>query len=303
MPDLITQSRAAQNSALAQLAVSGPAYLASLISAAGDAIRRATGRDFALGSYTEYHNGGIYIREPLRLRQFPVVQITRVAASPRGALLVQNIDAVTNQRATVETTSSGLRLVRVASAVATTLDLLYTDHPTIASTASAINAIGSGWSATIRDGFDRWPTADLRPLQGAMSVLNDWRDLEIYTESIGQLAGLPFMPNGSDEASSAIGWRLDDETGELYGRLPRGWLNIRIDYRAGFATIPQAVQEACVQLAADLYQAGLVNNSLKKATLGASSVELKDSTSTPQLSAKVRLLLAPYVDYARVIFR
>ena len=302
MPDLITPSRAAQNPALAQLAISGPAYLASLISAASDGVRRATGRDFALCSYTEYHSGGIFIREPLRLRQFPVVEITRVATSPRGALLVQNIDGITNQRATVETTSTGLRLVRVASAVATTLDLLYTDHPTITSMASAINAIRSGWSAMVRNGFDLWPTGDLRVLQGAMSVLKDWRDLEIYTEAIGQLAGLPFMPEGSEDGG-AIGWRLDDETGELYGRLPRGWLNIRIDYRAGFATIPQAIQEACVQLAADLYQAGLVNNSLKKATLGPSSVELKDSSSSRQLSAKVRLLLGPYVDYARVIFR
>src|SRR5882724_10381469 len=104
MVDLITPSRAGQNPALAQLASTGPAYLASLISAASDAIRRTCGRDFTLGSYTEYHNGGIYVREPLRLRQFPVVEITRVAAGPMPALLVQNGDANTNQRATVETT-------------------------------------------------------------------------------------------------------------------------------------------------------------------------------------------------------
>jgi len=167
--------------------------------------------------------------------------------------------------------------------------------------ASAINALNAGWNATPRAGFDQWPSADLKPLQGALSVIAGGRDLELYSESIQPLAGLPFADEES--GSFAVGWRLDDETGELYGRFPRGQLNIRIDYRAGFATVPQPVQEACVQLAQDLYQAGLVNNSLKKATLGSSSVELKDSTATTQMSSKVQLLLAPYVDYSRVIFR
>ena len=302
MSDLITLSRAAQNPSLAQLAASSPAYLASLITAASDAIRRACGRDFVLSSYSEYHNGGVYVREPLRLRQFPVVEITRVAAAPRAALLVQNVDAVTNQRATVETTTTGLRLTRVASAVVTTTDLTYTSYPTIASMASAINALNAGWSATARAGFDQWPSADLKPLQGALSVIQGGRDLELYSESIQPLAGLRFADEYESGPFSA-GWRLDDETGELYGRFPRGQLNIRIDYRAGFATVPQPVQEACVQLVQDLYQAGLVNNSLKKATLGSSSVELKDSTATTQMSSKVQLLLAPYVDYSRVIFR
>ena len=58
-----------------------------------------------------------------------------------------------------------------------------------------------------------------------------------------------------------------------------------------------------MQLVQDLYQAGLVNNTLKKATLGSSSVELKDTTGAAQMSPKVQLLLAPYTDYAKVIFR
>ena len=55
-----------------------------------------------------------------------------------------------------------------------------------------------------------------------------------------------------------VAWALD--------HFPRGQLNLRIDYQAGFASVPQAVQEACVQLAQDLYQGGLVNNSVRKAT-------------------------------------
>ena len=306
MPDLITPARAAQNPPLAALAASNPAYLASLITAASDAVRQTCRRELTLSAFAEYHSGGIYIREPLRLRQFPVVEITRVAAGPRPALLVQNVDAITNQRATVETTVTSLRLVRIASAVLTTSDLLYATYPTVAALAAAVNALGGGWSATIRNDFANWPSADFKPLQGAVSALLGGRDLEMYSETVQPFTGWPYSAGdaqGDDGFQGAAGWRLDEETGELFGRFPRGQLNIRIDYSAGFAIVPQAVQEACVQVVQDLYQAGLVNNTLKKATLGPSSMELKNTSTAVQMSPKVQLLLAPYVDYAKVIFR
>jgi hypothetical protein len=306
MPDLITLARAAQNPTLAALAASNPGYLASLISAASDSVRQNCRRQLTLSSFTEYHGGGIYIREPLRLREYPVAEVMRVAASPRPALLVQNVDAATNQRATVETTAAGVRLVRIASAVLTSTDLPYATYPTVAALAGAINVLGNGWSATIRNDFANWPSADFKPLQGAVSALLGGRDLEMYSEIVQPFTAWPYSAGEAqwdDGFQSAAGWRLDEETGELFGRFPRGQLNIRIDYRAGYASIPQAVQEACVQVVQDLYQAGLVNNTLKKATLGSSSVELKDTSVVVQMSPKVQLLLAPYVDYAKVIFR
>src|SRR6185437_13561996 len=110
LPDLITSSRATQHTALSTLNSTNPAYLASLITTASDAIRRATHRDFSQTTYTEYHSGGIYVSEPLRLRQFPVLQISRVATTPKPALLIQNTDHATNQRATAETTPTSIRL-------------------------------------------------------------------------------------------------------------------------------------------------------------------------------------------------
>jgi len=191
MPDLITIARAAQNPTLAALNAGNPGYLAFLISAASDAVRLACRRDFTLGAYVEYHSGGIYIREPLRLRQFPVTEISRVAASPRPALLVQNVDSNTNQRATVETTSTALRLLRIASAVLTSSDLLYATYPTIGALASAVNGLGHGWSATVRENFANWPSADFKPLQGAVSALNGGRDLDIYSEMIQPFISWP----------------------------------------------------------------------------------------------------------------
>ena len=223
MPDLISLPRAVQNSTLAGLAAANPGYLASLITAASDALRRACGRDFSLGSYTEYHSGGIFIREPLRLRQFPVVEISRVAAGPLPALLVQNVDALTNQRATVETTPTGVRLVSVASAVVATTDLLFSTYPTVASLASAINLLGNGWSAIVRNDFANWPSADFKNLQGAVSALLAGHDLEIYRESIQPLATWPWSTGDGDSGyEGAVGWRLDEETGEMFGRFRAG---------------------------------------------------------------------------------
>jgi hypothetical protein len=306
LPDLITQSRATQNATLAGVNGTSASYLASLITAASDAVRGACHRDFSQTSYCEYYSGGIYIREPLRLRQFPVVEITRIATDPRAALLVQNVDGGTNQRATVETTPTALRLVRVASAVVTTTDLAFTTYPTLAQLAAAVNALGNAWSAQVIDAFANWPSADLKPLQGAATALYGGRQLELYSEDLQPFATWPPGDPWGEEASGAqafSGWRLDDETGEIYGRFPRGQLNVRIDYTAGFDTIPQPVQEACVQLVLDLYNAGLVNSTLKKATLGGGSFELKDQASTAVLSGKVSLLLAPYVDYSKTILR
>jgi len=305
LPDLITNSRATQNAALASLNTSNPTYLASLITTASDLIRRVCNRDFSQTSYSEYYSGGIYIREPLRLRQFPVLEITRVASNPRPALLVQNVDAGTNQRATVETTPTSLRVTRVASANVVTTDLLFTTYTTLAAMAAAVNALGNGWSAQVIDEFANWPSADLKPLQGAATALYGGRQLELYTEDLQPFVTWPPGDPWGEEAGyqAFCGWRLDDETGEIFGRFPRGQLNVRIEYSAGFAAIPQAVQEACVQLVLDLYNAGLVNNTLKKATLGAGSFELKSETQTAALSGKVSLLLAPYVDFSKMIFR
>jgi hypothetical protein len=304
LPDLITTDRAVQNATLAALQTSSPSYLASLITAASDLLRRRCNRDFVQQMYSEYYSGGINLHTPIRLRQFPVIEITRVASCPTPALRVLNSDSVTNQRATVETTSTGLNLVRVASGVVTTISLASATYPTIGAMASAIVALGAGWSATAQPqvytgDFSKWPSADFKPLQGALNVFPSGALLEVYTEDIQTLHSL----HGDEGNSGFCGWRLDCETGELFGRFPRGTLNIRVDYTAGFVTVPQAIQEAAVQLVQDLYQASLVNSTLKKATLGASSVELKSDTASSQMSGKVQALIAPYIDHSKMICR
>ena len=95
---------------------------------------------------------------------------------------------------------------------------------------------------------------------------------------------------------------MDAETGELFGYWPRGRLNIRVDYSAGFATVPDPVQEACVQLAADLYSQSQVSGAVQHARLGSAGLHAQhdEQDARPQ-SPKIFGLIAPYVAHDKVI--
>lgn len=307
MADLITNQRAIQNPLLAAVGTSSPAYLSSLVTAASDSVKRYCHREFLQQAFTEYQNGGIYKREgpSLRLREYPVIQITRIAGWPQPAIQIINNDTTTNQRATAQTLVNGdVVLWRIASGVQTTNTLSAATNITIGALVTAINALGGGWTAqaqssAITQDFSKWPQTDLKPLQGAATAFLTGAYLEVYTEDIQPL----YIQGGFDWLTAgANGWELDAESGEIYGILPRGQQNIRIDYTAGYAqsALPQSIQEAVVQLALWAFQSGQLNQALKSAKLGNTSFELKDSAVWPPA---VIALLARYVAHDKVIYR
>lgn len=303
-PDLITSARAAQNAKLA--AISSGQYLSSLVTAASDSIRIYCARDFAQQSYADYYTIGVQQKQqPLLIRQYPVIEVTRVALVNQ-AMLVQNSNTSVYQRATVETTAAGIVLKTMASAVPASTTLAYASYPTLNAMAAAITTLGGGWNATVWTGsngsYGLWPSADLKPLQGAASAFQGGAYLEIYEDvNTGGFGTL----NGNDDwdglcGSSGPAWRLDPETGEFYFRSMRGSLALRIDYIAGFLAVPQPVQEACVQLTQWLYQSSQALMTARSVKLGNTSVEFAIGGGWP---ASVKMLLAPYKDRSRDIYR
>lgn len=287
--NLITPERAALNPFLASLANTNSADLTALIAAASDSICRYCGRDFTLQNYSEYYDVGVLQKGiPILLRQFPVQSISRVGIANQ-ALQVQNSNNSANQRATVSTTSTGLTLFAVASAVSTTTVLPYVQYPTINALGNAISAVGNGWSVAIQSGsngsYGLWPSADLKPLQGAVSAFQGGCWLELY-EDVSVASG-PFATTGQWDdgeyglSNSGPGWRLQGETGELYFKCRRGSLILRIDYVAGYQTVPQSVQEACVQLIQWTYQNSTINLALKSAAIEAYRYTLGDTGKWP----------------------
>lgn len=304
---LITFQRAQLNQQLAAMAASNPAYLATLVDAASWYIRRACCRDFSQQGYIDYYDLGVPQGTPIRLRQFPIIEVTRVATDPEPVLQVQNTDNVTNQRATVETTSTGIVLRIVASAVMTPTTLLYTAYPTIQAVANAINALGHGWSATIEPGanvnYALYPSADLCQSQGAMTALMGAVSLQAWIESLPPMSGQQYSGGwgiGLGDFGFGGGWNYDAECGLLYIAAPAGSQSCRVDYTAGYTTVPQPIQEAVTQTAVWLYQTGQANYAIESQRLGPfgqTIAQLKD------LPPAIKLLIRPYIAHDQIIDR
>jgi hypothetical protein len=248
-------------------------------------------------TYTEYLSGGNYPYDQVFLKEFPVIAITRLATSPRSALTV-TADSNTNQRATIATTATGVTLTRVASGVSTSSSLTFATYPTITALAAAISALSGGWTATVQGPYALWSSADLKPLQGAYTVLNGGADLQIWTEEMGAATNPNWVSNDGydDDWGPTTGWRLDEDAGILFGRFPRGHLNIRADYTAGFAVVPEDLQEACAQCVLDYYNAGRRDHTIQSEGLGPYNVTYSQLAKLPGLSDRVRNLCSYYKD-------
>lgn len=268
LTDLVTLSDA--QAALASSLPVGGSVTQGMVSAASRLVRRYTNRDFTLTDYDETYNGMGY--SEIILRQYPVSAVSRVSTNLMTVLSVANSDMATNQRATaaLQTTgdfdaglsTTGLTLSRTASGVTTTdTSTLFATYPTLTAVASHITSLGNGWGATVADGYALWPSADLKAPQGAQNALTGTG-----------AAGAAFQSFVTD----ANNWTLQAEAGKLrlnnqqwdpvfalmniagsplLSTFPPGFQNLRVQYTAGYNTVPYDVQQAClVTIKAMVYQ-------------------------------------------------
>ena len=309
--NLVSPERCVQNNQLAFLNTTSPTYLSSLITAASNAVRRyCVERVFTLENFTDYYTVGIKKKETpmLMLRQFPVKSISRVGLMIR-ALNVQNSGSTGLARANVSTTDLGLVLTAVNNAVTSVVNLYYGTYPTILQLANAIIAAGNGWSASVQSGvngnFNNWASADLKPIQGAVSTFQGGTYLEL-PQDLAVLQTGPYGFDGDDSyegtwGMNGPGWRLDPETGEMWFNCRRGALTLRVDYIAGFDQVPQDVQEATVMTAISIWSAGKIDPMIKSEGAEDYNYTLKDDVY-PIPTAAMKMLNV-YRDYARYSLR
>jgi hypothetical protein len=181
--------------------------------------------------------------------------------------------------------------------------------------AAAITALGSGWSGQIvgdaggpglQGDYGLWPSADLwvkgsygDPLegsgvqtsQGALTCRGQFAELKLHTY---ELAGYQW---------DARGWLLraipytDPELLHPEDLIwPTGINNFRVQYVAGYSTIPESVQEACAEWVAALYYLTLRDPSLIHQVPGSGTTSgWGPIASRPgQPPDHVKTLLAPY---------
>ena len=305
--DLITSARAAQSISSYPGSGDPTGLLGVLITAYSDAIEKYCRRRFVSTAYDELYNGNGDRR--LLLRQYPIEKVDSVRYRPVTVLKIQNTATTTNQRATAAVTSSGITLTRVASGVKTTdSTTTWASFPMLQGCATHINGLGNGWSAQVvgdaAGDYGLWPSADLYvpasygdPLegagapqsQGALTCRGNWAELKLHTY---ELQGYQW---------DARGWLLraipytDPELLHPEDLIwPVGINNFRIQYTAGYTTIPEAVQEACALWVAGAYfQTQRDPTQLSQVLSGAISQTwgAPDPMNPPP---RVRALLAPY---------
>lgn len=284
MPDLITIARAKLN--LPNATAADDSTINTLIPAASKAIQRYCRRDFGSTVYDELYNGSGDRR--LVLRQYPIISVQSVRYRPVTVLKVINANAALNQQARVSVTDTGLSLMRMASGVASADALTFAGNLTLGALASAINALGNGWSAQVSAGYTSWPSADLLGPQGALAAAGQYAELKMHTYELG-------------------GYQVDARRGWLLRAIPYtdpellhpedlvwpvGVNNFRVQYTAGYVPVPDDVQEACAELVATWFQQRGRDLSLaSEDTAGSYSYS---AANGDQLPARIRALLTPY---------
>jgi hypothetical protein len=297
--DLITLARAKQD-IQSITDNSQDTLLGVLITAASRSIEKYCRRDFVQTSYDELYNGTGDRR--LLLRQYPLLSVQSVRYRPVTVLKITNTLANTPQ-ARVSITSVGLTLVRVTSGVVTTdTSITYAGNPTVLAMQNAVNALGSGWS-TVGTGYDQWPSADIYCPQGISGAAGPQPNTQGALTAAGQFAELKL------HTYELAGYQLDNLRGWLLRAIPYtdpellhpedliwplGINNFRVQYTAGYASVPDDVQEACAEWVSEMYWQTLRDPKLRgQATAGVS--QSFNIASVAQMPINVKSLVTPYV--------
>jgi hypothetical protein len=261
--DLITNARA--RVALPSAAASGTDDTAinTLITACSRAIMRYTQRAFVSDTYDELYSGRG--ERQIFLRNYPIQSVQSVRYRPVTALKITNNLANTPQ-ARVEVLSTGLRLTVVTSGVktTTTAGLTYAANVTVLALQNAVNALGSSWSAASQ-GYDNWPSADFYCPNGSTTDPGTFAGQGAMQCVAGSFAELKM------HTYELQGYQLNDRHGGLLRAIPYtdpellhpedliwppGINNFRVQYTAGYSTVPEDLQEACAQLVAYHFRLG-----------------------------------------------
>jgi hypothetical protein len=284
----------------------------AMIGAASDAVSKYCRRDFILRSYDELYNGNGDRR--LLLREYPVISVESVRYRPVIVLQVENTNQGLNQQARIQVQQLGIQCWRMASgsAVFDTF-LTYASNPTLSALSTAINVLGNGWTSLVMGGdtggsdYGLWPSADLyvppsfgggMTSQGYQNARGAVAELRMHTY---ELQGYQWDPRG---------WLLraipytDPELLHPEDLVwPVGINNFRIQYTAGYPTVPEAVQEAVAEWVAIMYWATQRDPGLSSQTIPGQIAQTWGAVggTAQQPPAQVARLLQPYRRYSVAI--
>src|SRR5262245_12961883 len=302
--DLITLSRAKQN-IQAITDSSQDSLLTTLITAVSDAVEKYCNRRFVSTARDELYNGTGDRR--LILREYPIQSVQSVRYRPVTVLKIINNNQNQNQQARVQVTSTGLTLTRVASGASSSdTSVTWATYATLQAVANAVSALGNGWSAQVvgdsAGDYGLWPSADLyvppsfgdgTASQGALTARGQLAELNLHT----------YWRDGYQ--CDPRGWLLraipytDPELLHPEDLIwPVGVNNFRVQYTAGYTTIPEALQEAAAEWVAHLWYQTQRDPALRRVAASGAFTQSYESLPRPVFPPqRVAILLAPYRRY------
>lgn len=266
-PDLITYDYCLSQLSVLTLTDDQLDLLPWLITAASDAWRlECNGRYFDLRTLTEEYE--VELDGQVRLWQTPIQIVLRVQGVPNLALTITNNSAQSALAYFSFTgsdggyginakTATGVTLLQTTAGVpADPVILLYADFPTIGQLATAITAVGAGWSASIVSPFSSWASTELTggfvgqgcssgalPSQGAnFNILTDLANARLRPGSPMLWVGRQVCGNASAQQWGPGGYELFCDDGNNTQGL------VRVTYQAGYAVIPQEIQYQVAQV-------------------------------------------------------
>ena len=254
-----------------------------LIDQASNIIKNELGTDVCATTYTNevYSGDGT---NTLMLDNYPIIEIISANDDKQDAMYIKNTNA-TNTHATVQVTSDKVVLRKTAAGVQTTNNIMRSDYATLTLMNDAVTAV-TDWSGTITAAYSAYPVSELLQMPGKNAQNNT--AVHLY---------VPDLTEGDYEIQNV-------NRAVLYNPYywSSGYNNVFVTYRAGWETIPDAIQSVCQQLVKLLYDQRSISAGYKKEKIGDYEYELQDSMnistkgtiSLQSLSPTLYLKIMPY---------
>ncbi len=249
-----------------------------MVEAATDMIETFCGRQFASRTYTrEIYDGSD--GPMLLLNQYPITALTRVAVGRLDVIGVRNTSTdATRATVAVSATEATLTVVGGASASSNAVD--WVTYTTLTAVVAQINALGSGWSAILQSSATGvYISTDIIPA-GAKTCLGTYAYME--------------MPDPEGLSDYEIYW--DEGMLDIRGSWGRSRHEIFVDYTAGYTMVPDDIEDACLELVAQLYHRPEHDSTLKSEKLGDYSYTVADPSSADAFPPNVMYTLLRYKD-------
>lgn len=244
------------------------------------------GRKIKARDHAEWRDGAPV--QSMRLYQWPVISVSNVWTGSCSALVVGSSDA-TDTRASISVRQEGgtpsVLLSRTTSAGITTASTLaFSTYPTTSDLATAIAAT-AGFTCTL--GKDM-RSVQLRPRAGG-DVVSNPQSVTLYAADIASE-----YTYDSDTSILSV-----DRSGFEYwapsaGHFPEGTKAILIEYRAGFETVPDDMEQCCLEVAAMIFRDRKRDKSLISERLGDYSYS-RSSQSGEVMGSSVLAIMEEYL--------